>query len=58
MGATKAPAAIADPARWGLAAGTVAEVAERLRAVWSRYRACFRTQTRETSANAWTYLRG
>ncbi len=58
MGATRAPAAIADPARWGLAAGTVAEVAERLRAVWSHYRACFRTQTRETSANAWTYLRG
>lgn len=58
MRATRAPAAIADPARWGLAAGTVAEVAERLRAVWSRYRACFRTQTRETSENAWTYLRG
>jgi SRSO17 transposase len=36
----------------------VAEVAERLRGVWSRDRACFRTQTRETSENAWTYLRG
>jgi SRSO17 transposase len=58
MGATTAPATSADPARWGLAAETVAEVAEQLRGVWSRSRACFRTQTRETSENAWTYLRG
>jgi SRSO17 transposase len=58
MEATAVSATIAEPARWGLSAGTVAEVAERLRAVWPRYRACFRTQTRETSENAWTYLRG
>ena len=50
--------AIHDPARWGLAAGTVAEVAERLREVWGRYRACFATKTRDTSEIAWTYLRG
>jgi SRSO17 transposase len=54
--ATKA--AVDDPARWGVAAGGVAEVAERLRGVWDRYRPCFRTQTRDTSGQAWTYLRG
>ena len=53
---TTAP--VADPARWGLAEGTVVEVAERLRDVWSRYRACFATQTRDGSETAWTYLRG
>src|SRR5262245_14448965 len=58
MEAAAATAPTEDPARWGLAAGTAAEMAERLRAVWSRYRACFRTQTREASERAWIYLRG
>src|SRR5258708_16357451 len=54
-----APAtAVEDPARWGLATETVEEVAERLRSVWGRYRACFTTKTRDTSELAWTYLRG
>lgn len=56
--AAGASAPIEDPGRWGLATGTVVEVAERLRAVWERYRPCFRTQTRDTSASAWIYLRG
>jgi hypothetical protein len=47
--AAGAPTAIEDPARWGLATETVEEVAERLRSVWSRYRACCTTKTRETS---------
>jgi SRSO17 transposase len=41
-----------------LAEVAVAEVAERLRAVWDRYRTCFRTRTRDTSEHAWLYLRG
>src|SRR5258708_8958566 len=53
-----ATTAIEDPARWGLAAGPVEAVAERLRAVWGRYRGCFATKTRESSELAWTYLRG
>lgn len=31
---------------------------ERVRAVWMRYRGCFRTRTRDTSEQAWVYLRG
>lgn len=46
------------PARWGLPEGSVEQVAERLRDVWSRYRHCFATQTRDGSETAWTYLRG
>jgi len=33
-------------------------VAKRVRAMWARYQACFRTQTRDTSENAWIYVRG
>jgi SRSO17 transposase len=58
MEAAAATATLMDPARWGMAAGTVAEVAERLRAVWSRYRPCFRTQTRDPSEIGWLYVRG
>jgi len=56
--AAGAPTAIEDPARWGLATETVEEVAERLRSVWGRSRACFMSKTRDTSEMAWTYLRG
>lgn len=56
--AAAATTAVDDPVRWGLAAGSVAEVAERLRGVWERYRGCFRTQTRDRSEQAWVYLRG
>jgi SRSO17 transposase len=51
-------ATVEAPERWGLGATTVGEIAERVRAVWERYRICFRTQTRDTSENAWMYLRG
>ena len=56
--ATTATTAIHDPARWGLDAQAIGAVAERLHAVWVRYRACFVTHTRDTSVLAWTYLRG
>jgi SRSO17 transposase len=44
--------------RWGLGTATVGVLAERLRSVWDRYRTAFRTQTRDTSEQAWAYLRG
>src|SRR5260370_24422692 len=58
MAAAAATTTLSDPARWGMAAGTVAEVAERLRGLWGRYRTCFRTHTGDTSETAWVYLRG
>jgi SRSO17 transposase len=58
MDASTATPRVDDPVRWGVAGGTVAELAERLRAVWGRYRQCFATHTRDGSQTAWTYLRG
>ena len=47
-----------DPQRWGLPAEAVADLADRLRRVWSRFRDCFKTKTRDTSQYALAYLRG
>src|SRR3990172_2867044 len=47
-----------DRQRWGLPKEAVADLADRLRGIWSRFRGCFRTKTRDTSENAWVYLRG
>lgn len=44
--------------RWGLPAEVIADLGERLRRFWGRFRPCFQTQTRNGSAHAWTYLRG
>jgi SRSO17 transposase len=49
---------IFDPDRWGLPADAVVMLAERLHALWSRFRPCFKTSTRDGSLHAWTYLRG
>lgn len=49
---------IFDPDRWGLPADAVAGLADRLSALWSRFRPCFRTTTRDGSPHAWVYLRG
>lgn len=46
------------PRRWGLPDEAVDDLAERLRRVWSRFRECFTTKTRDTSDYAWVYLRG
>lgn len=46
------------PQRWGLPAEAVADLADRLQRVWSRFRGCFKTQTRDSSQHAWVYLRG
>lgn len=47
-----------DAERWGLPADAVDDLADRLRRTWERFRHCFKTQTRDTSENAFTYLRG
>jgi SRSO17 transposase len=47
-----------DPCRWGLSAEATATVGARLYEFWLRFRDCFTTRTRDTSANAYNYLRG
>jgi hypothetical protein len=47
-----------DPSRWGLSAEATSTVGERLYEFWLRFRACFKTRTRDTSANAYNSLRG
>lgn len=47
-----------EPARWGLPEEAIADLGNRLHRVWSRFRACFKTKTRDGSEHAWTYLRG
>jgi SRSO17 transposase len=49
---------IFDPDRWGLPADAVAGLADRLHILWTRFRPCFTTTTRDGSLHAWTYLRG
>ncbi len=47
-----------DPARWGLPIEAIATLAARLHALWTRFRPCFQTTTRDGSPHAWVYLRG
>lgn len=47
-----------EPTRWGLPQEAIADLGNRLRQTWSRFRACFKTKTRDGSEHAWTYLRG
>lgn len=49
---------IFDPDRWGLPADAIAGLADRLHLLWTRFRPCFTTTTRDGSLHAWTYLRG
>lgn len=44
--------------RWGLPQVAIADLAERLRRIWSRFKACFITKTWDTSEYAFVYLRG
>ncbi len=46
------------PHRWGLSAAAVSTVGERLYEFWLRFRDCFKTRTRDTSAKASNSLRG
>lgn len=49
---------IYEPTRWGLPQEAIADLGNRLHNTWSRFRACFKTKTRDASEHAWTYLRG
>ncbi len=49
---------IFDAQRWGLPQEAIADLADRLRRIWTRFRDCFTTKTRDTSEYAFTYLRG
>src|SRR6516165_1275508 len=50
--------ALHDPQRWGLSSKAISALGERLYEFWQRFRGCFKTSTRDTSARAYTYLRG
>ena len=47
-----------DPQRSGLPTEAVVDLAGRLRRFWSRFRHCFKTQTRDSGEYAWFYTRG
>ncbi len=47
-----------DAERWGLPKEAINHLADRLRCIWSRFGACFKTKTRDTSEYAFAYLRG
>jgi SRSO17 transposase len=47
-----------DPQRWGVPSEAVKDLGKRLRRFWQRFRKCFRTQTRDGSEHAYSYLRG
>ena len=58
MDTTDLERGIAEPERWGLPAEAIAGLADRLHALWTRFRPCFQTTTRDGSPHAWVYLRG
>jgi len=47
-----------DPRSWGLPVEGTADLAERLRRIWTRFRNCFKTKTRDTSKQALVYMQG
>lgn len=49
---------IYDPKRWGLPPEAIADLGNRLRDFWERFRSGFKTKTRDPAEHAWTYLRG
>src|SRR5262249_40542768 len=49
--------ALQAPQRWGLSAEAVAHLGACLFQFWLRFRDCFTTRTRDTSAHAYDYLR-
>jgi SRSO17 transposase len=52
------PLDVFDPARWGLCLAAILDLGLRLYRFWERYRPVFASRTRDTSANAYLYLRG
>jgi len=51
------PLDVFDPARWGLCLAAILDLGLRLYRFWERYRPVFASRTRDTSANAYLYLR-
>ena len=58
MDTTETAVDIFDPDRWGLPLDAITGLADRLHALWTRFRPCFKTTTRDGSPYAWVYLRG
>src|SRR5215471_4449977 len=52
------PGDLHDPQRWGLSPEAISALGERLYEFWQRFRGCFKTSTRDTSARAYIYLWG
>ncbi len=50
--------AMNQPARWGVPVEAVHQLGNRLREYWNRYRACFKTKTRDGGEYAYDYLSG
>ena len=51
------PLDVFDPARWGLCLAAILDLGLRLYRFWERYRPVFASRTRDTSSNAYLYLR-
>jgi SRSO17 transposase len=51
------PLDVLDPARWGLCLAAILDLGLRLYRFWERYRHVFASRTRDTSSNAYLYLR-
>ena len=51
------PLDVFSPARWGLRLTAVLDLGLRLYRFWERYRSLFASQTRDTSSQAYLYLR-
>lgn len=49
---------LSDAQLWGLLKEAIDDLANRLRRIWSRFKKCFMTKTRDTSEHAFVYLRG
>lgn len=47
-----------DPRRWGIPVEAASKLGSTLRQFWNRFRALFKTKTRDTSEQAHIYLRG
>jgi SRSO17 transposase len=51
------PLDVFDPARWGLCLTVILDLGLRLYRFWERYRLLFASRTRDTSSQAYLYLR-
>jgi SRSO17 transposase len=51
------PLDVFDPARWGLCWAAILDLGLRLYRFWERYRHLFASRTRDTSSNAYLYVR-